>query len=168
MRTVRCRKIPWITEDRRQITPKYASNRHIQGWDRMARKRIAVWILIAAAVASSGCHSCVWPASLAAALVRPFRVRSIRRDTDTHKQSPIPRRRGDGYARDRNRQHSSPMPQVISKSLFPARFCRERRVNLSFRHPDYNTLDLEVPIQFRSSLRQLVVAAMTPPCSCQS
>ena len=45
---------------------------------------------------------------------------------------------------------------------FPETVLPGQAVDLTFRHQDYEDLQVQVPIRFRSSLRQLVVAAMTP------
>lgn len=45
---------------------------------------------------------------------------------------------------------------------FPETVLPGQTVGLTFQHEDYQDLNLSVPIRFRSSFRQLVVAAMTP------
>lgn len=45
---------------------------------------------------------------------------------------------------------------------FPESVLPGQTVNLTFQRQDYEDLYVQVPIRFRSSLRQLVVAAMTP------
>jgi len=45
---------------------------------------------------------------------------------------------------------------------FPESVLPGQMVDITFRHRDYEALDVQVPIRFRSSLRQLVIAAMAP------
>lgn len=126
----------------------------------MGRRRTTIWVTVAVASAVA-----------ATLLVFGFRhwrphwsvVQGavIRRDTDSRKESPI-----DGvqisaeYGSSRLTTQSD--ASGYFRIAFPGAVLPGQAVKLSFRHPDYTPLDLEVTIQFRSSLRRLVVAAMSP------
>jgi hypothetical protein len=126
----------------------------------MARRRTVIWILIAALAVST---TIILVFSL-----RHWRPRwtivqgaVVLRDTDTRKELPIAGAlitASHGDATLSTQSDSSGYFRIT----FPGTVLPGQTVKLRFRHPDYNTLDLEVPIQFRSSLRQLVIAAMTP------
>jgi hypothetical protein len=126
----------------------------------MARRRTTVWILIVAA-------------AVAVTLILVFSLRHwrprwsivqgavVRLDTDARKQSPIADvtvTASDGNLTVRTQSDAT----GYFKITFPGTVLPGTPVKLSFRHPNYNALDLVVPIEFRSSLRQLVIAAMTP------
>jgi hypothetical protein len=126
----------------------------------MARKRTAIWILIAALAVSA--------TVIVVFSLRHWRPRwsiiqgaVIRRDTDTRKQSPIA---GVVVTASQGTLTVSTQSDATGyfRVTFPGTVLPGTTVNLSFRHPDYEALDLEVPIRFRSSLRQLVIAPMAP------
>ncbi len=128
----------------------------------MGRRRIAVWITIAAGAAA---------ATLLYFGVRHWRPRwsiiqgaVIQRDSDTRRESPIA-----GVQISASHGAASLTTQSDASGYFriafPETVLPGQTVNLIFRHPDYHTLDLSVPIRFRSSLRQLVVASMAPSAS---
>jgi hypothetical protein len=48
------------------------------------------------------------------------------------------------------------------KIAFPGVIWPGQTLTVSIQHPDYQPLDLTIPIRFRSTTRQLVIAAMTP------
>jgi hypothetical protein len=85
----------------------------------------------------------------------------IRRNSDPRKQSPIP-----------GVQVSAKYGKAILTSqsdasgyfrlTFPGTVLPGQTVDLTFVHPDYKPLDIPVTIRFRSSLRQLVVAELSP------
>ncbi len=85
----------------------------------------------------------------------------VRKDADVRKQQPI-----GGvvvtatYGNSRVTTHSDPAGYfgiAIPKSILPG-----QTVVLDFEHPGYKPLELPVMIRFRNSLRQLLVADMTP------
>ena len=126
----------------------------------MARRRTAIWILVAA-LAVSATFILVFS-------LRHWRPRwsiiqgaVIRRDTDTRKQSPIA---GVVITASQGNLTVSTQSDATGyfRVTFPGMVLPGNTVKLSFRHPDYDALDLDVPIQFRSSLRRLVIAAMAP------
>src|SRR5580704_12963777 len=126
----------------------------------MTRKRMTIWILIAAA---AGAATVVLVFGLRHWRPRWSAIQGavVRRDTDTRMQSPIPDAVVTATHGDVTVSTKSDATGYF-KVTFPGTVLPGTPVSLTFRHPDYNALDLEVPIQFRSSLRQLVVAAMMP------
>lgn len=131
----------------------------VKGEKSMGRRRIVVWIAIAAGTAA---------AALLYFGVRHWRPRwsviqgtVIRRDSDVRRESPIA-----GVLILASHGGASLTTQSDASGYFriafPETVLPGQTVNLTFQHPDYETLDLDVPIRFRSSLRQLVIATMAP------
>jgi hypothetical protein len=125
----------------------------------MGRRRTAVWIFI---VAGAAIAVLLW---FGLRHWRPhwtvIQGAVIRRDTDTRKEGPI----ADVVITASHGTESVSTQSDASgyfKITFPGTVLPGTTVNLTFRHQDYQPFDLQVPIQFRSSLRRLVVAAMTP------
>jgi hypothetical protein len=85
----------------------------------------------------------------------------VLRDTDTLKQSPIADVTVTASHGDVTVSTQSDATGYF-KLTFPGALLPGTPIKLSFRHPNYKALDLDVPIQFRSSLRRLVIAALTP------
>jgi len=85
----------------------------------------------------------------------------IRQDSDTRKEQPVA-----GVLITAAHGTASLTTQSDAdgyfKIAFPGTVLPGQTVTISFRRKDYEPLDLSVPIRFRSSLRHLVVAAMTP------
>lgn len=126
----------------------------------MSRKKTGIWIALAVAVAAA--------AAVLAVGIRHWLPRwsviqgaVIRRDTDTRKESPIADAQ---IAADYGDSHLTAQSDASGyfRLAFPFVVLPGHPVKLSFRHPDYKPLDLQVTIEFRSSVRQLVVAAMSP------
>jgi len=124
----------------------------------MTRKKIALWI----AVAAAGVAAILFFA------IRHWRPRwtivqgaVIRRDQDTRKELPIA---GVLVTASYGNERISAQSEASGyfRIVFPGTVLPGQTVHLSFRHPDYQPLDLPVMIRFRSSLRQLVIAPMTP------
>jgi len=85
----------------------------------------------------------------------------IQRDADTRKELPIA-----GVLVTASRGTTSLSARSDASGFFQIAF-REviwpgQVLNLNFQHPDYQSLDLQIPIPFRSTAKQLIVAAMTP------
>ncbi len=126
----------------------------------MARNKIQVWMAVAGAGAIA--VGLVWFG------IRHWRPRwtiiqgaTIRRDSDTRKESPIAgvsirASHGDDVVTTQSD------PSGYFKIAFPGTVLPGQTVNLSFRHSDYQPVDMSVTIRFRSSLRQLAVVAMEP------
>jgi hypothetical protein len=125
----------------------------------MARRRTVVWLIVAAAGAV---------AVLTVLGVRHWRPRwsiiqgaVIRQDADARKELPVANAQVTATF-----GNSSVSTQSDASGYFririPGAVLPGATVELSFQHPDYRDLDLPVTIRFRSSLRQLVVAAMLP------
>lgn len=123
----------------------------------MSRKRTLIWIALAAAVTGAS-----WFA------VQRWRPRwtmiqgtVIRNDSDTRKESPIANvtvtASWGGQTLTTHSDASGYFRIELPGSVLPG-----QSVSLSFRHPDYQDADLYVTIRFRSSLRRLVIEAMTP------
>jgi hypothetical protein len=125
----------------------------------MARRRTALWIVIAAGAAAIvllvvGVHYWRLRWSIIQGAV-------IRRDTDPRKQSPIPNALITASYGDSSVSTQSDASGYF-RIVFPGNALPGRTVHLSFTTPGYEPLDLEDTIQFRSSLRQLLIAAMVP------
>jgi hypothetical protein len=127
----------------------------------MARRRIITWILIASAMAAAAAVILVFGLRHWRPHWRVVQGAVILRDTDTRKELPIAGVVVTASHGDDKFSTESDASGYF-KITFPQTILPGQIVNLSFRHPDYNPQDLEVPIQFRSSLRRLVVAEMTP------
>ena len=125
----------------------------------MSRKRTAIWVAAVGGAAGAvllvfAIHDWLPHRSVIQGAV-------IRQDTDVRKQLPIA---GVQISAEYGSSHLTTQSDASGyfRLAFPGAALLGRSVKLSFRHPDYRPLDLEVPIQFRSSLRQLVIAAMAP------
>jgi hypothetical protein len=125
----------------------------------MARKWTVVWLIIAAAGTL---------AVLAFLGVRHWRPRwsiiqgaVIRLDPDARKELPIANAQVVAISGN-SRVSTQSDATGYFRIRIPGPVLPGATVKLSFQHPDYNRLDLSVTIRFRSSLRQLVVAAMSP------
>ncbi|MGB7267282.1 MAG: hypothetical protein WBC92_17330 [Terracidiphilus sp.] len=131
----------------------------------MSRRRTVVWTIIASGAILA---AIVWLS------VRHWRPRwsivqgaVIRRDADPRKESPIADvliTASYGTA-SLNTQTGA---NGYFRIAFPGTVLPGQTVTLIFHRRDYQTLEMSVPIRFRSSLRQLVVAAMTPVSTSQS
>ena len=124
----------------------------------MTRKRIAVWI----AVAATAVAMLIWLG------VRHWRPRwsiiqgaVILRDTDPRKESPIAGVAITASAGDLRLSTESDASGYF-KIAFPGTVLPGQTVILSFQRKDFKPLELHDTIQFRSSLRQLVIATMEP------
>jgi hypothetical protein len=126
----------------------------------MARKRTVIWIVIGASVA-------------AAAVLLVFGVLHwrphwtviqgavVRSDSDPRKQLPIAGVTITASHGDDSLSTESDASGYFSIT-FPGTVLPGQMVTLQLRHPDYEPLDLNVTFRLRSSLRQLVIADMTP------
>jgi hypothetical protein len=124
----------------------------------MSRKSIAIWIAISAGVA----------AVLIGLGVRHWRPRwsiiqgaVIRRDTDPRKQSPIA---GVAVTASAGNLHLNTESDASGyfRIAFPETVLPGQTVILRFQQDGFKTLELQDTIRFRSSLRQLLIAAMEP------
>jgi hypothetical protein len=124
----------------------------------MAGRKKAVWIIVA---------------SVAATVALIFGIRHwrprwsvvqgavFRKDQDSRKEMPIA---GTWVTASYGDERISSQSDAAGyfRIVFPGPVLPGQVVNLSFRHPDYQPLDLQFPIRFRSSLRQLVIAPLVP------
>ena len=124
----------------------------------MTRKRIAVWIIALATVLPV----------LIALGVRHWRPHwtiiqgaVIRHDTDTRKESPIAGVEITASHGDVKLSTESDASGYF-KIAFPGTVLPGSTVVLDFQQKDFKPLELQDTIRFRSSLRQLVIAAMEP------
>jgi hypothetical protein len=125
----------------------------------VSRKRIVIWV----AVGAGALTAVVVP--LALHHYRPawttIQGAVIRSDEDPRKELPIA-----GALVTATRGESSLTTQSDAsgyfKIAFPGVIWPGQTVLMSFRHSDYQTLNLTLPIQFRSSTKQLMIAAMKP------
>jgi hypothetical protein len=125
----------------------------------MGRRKTAVWIAIAAAGAAT---------VLLAFGIRHWRPRwsviqgaVIRRDTDARKESPIAEVLVTASYGDSSLSTHSDASGYF-RIAFPGTVLPGQTVKLSFSNPGYSPLDLQDTIRFRSSLRDLLIAAMSP------
>lgn len=126
----------------------------------MRWKWIVLWsivgAIIVAAVAALIVRARRWDRSLLT-----FQGAVIRRDADTRRQLPIA-----DVEVTATRGASSVTTQTDAsgffKITFPEVIWPGQTVILSFRHEDYWPLDLNIPIQFRSTAKRDYVAAMEP------
>lgn len=85
----------------------------------------------------------------------------IRRDSDSRKEAPIA-----GVEVTAMRGTSSLSTGSDASGYFRLQFrgviWPGQVINLKFEHSGYEPLEVEIPIRFRSSTRQLVIAVMTP------
>ncbi len=125
----------------------------------MQRKRLVVLIVVAAGAVVG---TALWLS------VRHWRPRwsivqgaVIQQDRDTRKEVPIA-----GVLITARHGNVSLTTQSDATGYFRVAFPESvlpgQTVDLTLRHQDYEPLNLQVPIRFRSSLRQLVIAAMIP------
>jgi hypothetical protein len=124
----------------------------------MSRKSIVIWIAISAGVA----------AVLIGVGVRHWRPRwsiiqgaVIRRDTDTRKQSPIAGVSVTASAGSLQLSTESDASGYF-RIAFPGTVLPGQTVMLSFQQDGFKPLELQDTIRFRSSFRQLLIAAMEP------
>lgn len=126
----------------------------------MGRKRVAVWIIVAA----------VGVAATALVLYGTHHWRShwtviqgavIRRDPDTRKEQPIA---GVSITASRGAENLTAQSDASGyfQVSFPEPVLPGEVVTLRFRHPDYQDVDLSITFQLRSLFRQLVIAKMAP------
>lgn len=124
----------------------------------MSRKSLAIWIAISAGVL----------AVLIGLGFRHWRPRwsiiqgaVIRRDTDPRKQAPIA---GVAVTASAGSVQLSTESDAAGyfRIAFPGTVLPGQTVNLSFQQNGFKTLVLQDTIRFRSSLRQLLIAAMEP------
>lgn len=122
----------------------------------MTRRRIALRIAIAAAVATA----------ILVFSIRNWRPRwtmiqgaVIRRDHDSRRQSPIA---GAVVSASHGDERVSTQSDGAGyfRIAFPGTVLPGQTVNLTIRHPDYKPFDQQIIIRFRSSLRQLVIVPM--------
>lgn len=127
----------------------------------MASRRIIAWIFIASAITAVAVMILVFGLRHWRPHWRVIQGAVILRDTDTRKELPIA---GVVVTASHGNDKFSTESDAAGyfKITFPQTILPGQIVNISFRHPDYNPQDLEVPIQFRSSLRRLVIAELTP------
>jgi hypothetical protein len=85
----------------------------------------------------------------------------IRRDSDSRKQLPIADVEVTAL-RGTTRLQTHTDASGYFKIDFAGVIWPGQVLNLEFRSPDYEPYDLQIPVQFRSTTRRLVVAAMTP------
>jgi hypothetical protein len=126
----------------------------------MVSRKTVIWIGVAAACAAGtalivfGVHHWKPRWSIIQGAV-------IRSDPDARKQSPI----ADALV-IATLANSSLTTQSDSagyfRVAFPGTVLPGQVVKLTFTHPDYRQLNLQVTIRFRSSLRQLVIASLQP------
>jgi hypothetical protein len=125
----------------------------------MSRRKAVVWIAVATAAAAT---------VIGVIVVRHFRPRwsvlqgaVIRRDADARKQTPI-----SDVTVTATYGNSSVTTQSDASGYFrvefPGTVLPGRIVKLSFSHESYLPLEIQDTISFRSSLRRLLVAEMTP------
>ena len=126
----------------------------------MTRRRTALWVGLAAVAAGA--------AALLIIGIRDWLPRwsiiqgaVIRRDADSRKEAPIADVQ---ISAEYGNTHLSARSDASGyfRLAFPGAVLPGKIVKLSFRHPDYKPLNRDVEIEFRSSVRQLVIAAMFP------
>jgi hypothetical protein len=85
----------------------------------------------------------------------------IRRDNDPRRELPVPDAlitASRGTTTVTARSDSSGYFQIAFRGvIWPGQV-----VTLNFQHPDYKTFDLQIPIRFRSTTKELIVAALSP------
>jgi hypothetical protein len=125
----------------------------------MASRRTVAWIAVAAGAAA---------AVLLIIMVRHWRPHwsviqgaVIRSESDPRKRQPIA-----GAEVTASYGSSSVSAESDTSGFFriaiPGTVLPGQTVELTFQHPGYNFLELPVTIRIRSSLRELIVAAMSP------
>jgi hypothetical protein len=85
----------------------------------------------------------------------------IRRDSDPQRELPIP----DALivaTRGTTTVSTHSDTSGYFKIKFPEVVWPGQIVSLTFQHPDYQPLDMDLKIQFRSIMRRILIAAMTP------
>ncbi len=132
----------------------------IKAGNSMRRWKAAVWIAIAA-LGLAG-------TTILVLTLRHFRARwsviqgaVVRRDTDPRKESPIPDTQITARYGDSTQSTHSDAAGYF-RIVFPRPVLPGQTVTLSFNSPNYDPLDLQETIRFRSSMRQLVIAEMSP------
>lgn len=125
----------------------------------MGRKKKTIWITIAAAAAAT---------VLLVFGVRHWRPHwtviqgaVIRSDSDPRKQLPIAGVSITASHGDDSITATSDASGYF-RFTFPGAVLPGQTLALQLRHPDYQPLDLDITFRLRSSLRQLVIADMTP------
>jgi hypothetical protein len=126
----------------------------------VSRKKVVVWVVVGVAAAAA--------AATVALLMHHWRPGSItiegaviRRDEDTRKERPIADAAvtaWDGVSGAGAQSDAS----GFFKITLPGVGWPGRTINLSFRHPSYEPLDLKVQPGIRLATRALYIAAMTP------
>ena len=135
-----------------------SASKPTEAWEVVIRKRSAIWIAVAFGVAIA----------LIVFGVRHWRPHwsiiqgaVIRSDSDVRKQQPIAGAEViASYGGSSLSTQSG--PSGYFRIAIPGVVLPGQTVMLSFRHSGYETLDLPVTIRFRSSLEELIVAAMVP------
>ncbi len=126
----------------------------------MRWKWVVVWSIVGA-IAVATATLLVLRARRGTTALMTFQGAVIRRDEDSRKQLPIA-----NVVVTATRGSTSATAQTDASGYFRIRFPEViwpgQTVVLSFRHEDYWPLDINVPIQFRSSAKRDYVAAMEP------
>jgi len=126
----------------------------------MSRRKLAIWIAVVVAGAAVAAFLVI---GIRNWLPRRSVIQGavIRQDADSRKQSPIA---GAQISAEYGNSHLATQSDASGyfRLSFPRVVLPGQPVRLSFRHADYKPLDLQVTIRFRSSFRQLVIAAMSP------
>jgi len=122
------------------------------------KRRKLIWILVGAAVVAAtlilSLHHWRPPSITIQGAV-------IRRDADSHKQSPISGAvitAFDGTTNVSTESDASGYFKLTLRGTVRAR----RTVNLSVRHPDYLPFDFAVPTGLRLAIKEIYIAAMEP------
>jgi hypothetical protein len=144
---------PGTAKFKKTASKESGGRKHVSGKER------AVWIGIAAGAAIA---LITWLS------IRHWRPRwsiiqgaVIRQDTDTRKQLPL----DNVVITAAHGTESLTTESGVNGSFriaFPGTVLPGQTVNLTFQRHDYKTLEMSVPIRFRSSLRRLVIASMEP------
>jgi len=129
----------------------------------MGRRRIVNWLIIAA-IGTVAVAFLLFSLRRWAPRWSVIQGAVIRHDADTRKERPIA-----GVLITVTRGMTSVSAKTDAsgyfKITFPQTVLPGQTLGLTFEHSDYHTLQIQVPIPFRSSLHRLVIAAMTPVSS---
>lgn len=126
----------------------------------MSGKRAAIWIGIAV-VGAAGTALLVLGIHYWKPRWSIIQGAVIRSDPDARKQAPVANALVVATLGNSNLSTQSDSAGYF-RIAFPGTVLPGQIVKLTFSHPDYRPLDLQVTIRFRSSLRQLIVAPMIP------